>query len=290
MLCAPFSLVAQVDTSINFKMRKAIVGYGNAAAYAGTMTGLYSLWYADFPLGKFHFFNDNKEWMQMDKVGHAYSCYAEGWVGVKMMKWAGYSRKQSIFIGGSYGFLLQSTVEIFDGFSQEWGASTGDIAANAFGTGMVISQEWFWDEQRIQFKFSFSPSEYATIRPNVLGSGPTQILKDYNGQTYWLSANLKSFMKPESKMPAWINLAVGYGVDGMVGGHDNVFERDGLEYNYSHIDRYRQYYLSPDIDFTKIPTKSKFLKGVFVVLNGFKLPFPALEVNKNGVQFHPIFY
>jgi hypothetical protein len=265
------------DTTINYSKRKNIVGYGNAIAYTGAMTGLYSLWYKDYPLGSFHFFNDNKQWLQMDKVGHAYSCYAEGWVGVKMMKWAGYSRKQSIFIGGSYGFLLQTSVEIFDGFSENWGASSGDIAANALGTGMVIGQEWFWDEQRIQFKFSYFPTKYPDLRPNILGEGPTRILKDYNGQTYWLSVNLKSFMSEESKMPPWLNIAVGYGADGLLGGDDNIFESNGMIFDYSSVDRKRQFYISPDIDFTKIKTKNKFLRGLFVVMNGFKMPMPALQ-------------
>lgn len=280
-----------LDTSVNYKQRKMLVGVGNGVAYVGSMAGLYQLWYADFPLGKFHFFNDNDQWLQMDKVGHAWSCYAEGWVGVKMMKWAGFTREQSILIGGSYGFLLQTTVEVFDGFSENWGASSGDIAANAFGTGMVIAQEWFWDEQRIQFKFSFSPSEYASIRPNVLGEGPIQVLKDYNGQTYWLSTNVKSFLKEESKFPAWLNVAVGYGGDGMIGGDDNLYEdSQGRSYDYSHIPRQRQYYLSPDIDFTKIPTKSKFLKGLFVVMNGFKMPMPALELKGGEVKFHALHF
>jgi len=281
---------SELDSSINFKKRRALVGYGNALAYTSTMTGLYSLWYSEYPLGKFHFFDDNKQWLQMDKVGHAYSCYAEGWVGVKMMKWAGYNRKQSILIGGSYGFLLQTTVEVFDGFSENWGASVGDIAANAFGTGMVIGQEWFWDEQRIQFKFSFSQSEYAKIRPNVLGERQTQILKDYNGQTYWLSANVKSFLKEESKFPAWLNVSVGYGADGMVGGDDNIFERNQIVYDYSHIPRQRQFYLSPDIDFTKIKTNSRFLKGLFVVMNGFKMPMPALMWQDGKMSFYALHY
>ena len=46
------------------------------------------------------------------------------------------------------------------------------------------------------------------------------MLKDYNGQTYWLSANLKSFF-PGSNIPPWLNVAIGYGADGMFGGFEN---------------------------------------------------------------------
>jgi len=47
-------------------------------------------------------------------------------------------------------------------------------------------------------------------------------------------------------------------------------------------ERYRQYFLSLDIDWSKIPTKSKFMKAVFEGLNFIKIPFPTLEYNSLG--------
>jgi hypothetical protein len=59
-----------------------------------------------------------------------------------------------------------------------------DIIANASGTALFV----LWKEQRITPKFSFHTTQYAQYRPNVLGSSlAEQMLKDYNGQTYWLS-------------------------------------------------------------------------------------------------------
>jgi len=52
-------------------------------------------------------------------------------------------------------------------------------------------------------------------------------------------------MKKESRFPKWLNVAVGYGAEGMVGSYYNPS-------NLPHFDRYRQYYLSLDIDFTRI--------------------------------------
>jgi hypothetical protein len=87
------------------------------------------------------------------------------------------------------------------------GASSGDIIANASGTALFVSQ-LLWKEQRITPKFSFHTT-HAQYRPNVLGSSlAEQMLKDYNGQTYWLSVNLHSFYKG-SKIPKWLNLAIG---------------------------------------------------------------------------------
>lgn len=286
-----YGLIAHAQDSINYKQRKAIVIGGNAVAYTATMTGLYALWYKDYPSSGFHFFNDNKEWNQMDKVGHAYSCYYEGLVGIQMMKWAGYNHKLSSWIGGSYGFLIQSTVEVFDGFSDGWGASTGDMLANAAGTALVVGQSLAWDEQRMILKYSFSPTDYADIRPGLLGSNRIeQILKDYNGQTYWLSVNPRSFAK-DSKWPAWLNVAVGYGIDGFVGGDDNIFENADGSINtiYENTPRIRQWYLSPDIDLSKIPTDNKALKITFTILNSLKFPLPTLEYNsQEKLKLHAI--
>src|SRR5215471_15485330 len=37
--------------------------------------GLNYLWYKKFPHGKFQYFNDNVEWLQVDKVVHAATAY-----------------------------------------------------------------------------------------------------------------------------------------------------------------------------------------------------------------------
>jgi hypothetical protein len=180
-----------------------------------------------------------------------------------------------------------TTVEIFDGFSSEWGFSWGDMLANTTGTTLYISQELLWKEQRIVPKFSFHTTQYAGMRPNVLGSSLSQqILKDYNGQTYWLSTNLRSFCK-ESKIPKWLNLAIGYGADGMITGRSET--NDGFWS--PEIQRTRQFYLSLDADLTKIETKSHFLKTFFSIFNSIKIPAPTFEINGLGnSKFHYLYF
>ncbi|MDB9883219.1 YfiM family protein [Bacteroidia bacterium] len=287
LLCLCITAQAQED-STNYALRKKVLIGGNAIAYTSLMTGLYSLWYKDYPLEGFHFFNDNKEWLQMDKVGHSFSCYYEGVAGIEMMKWAGYSKKQYSLIGGSYGFLIQTSVEVLDGFSAGWGASMGDLAANTIGSGLAIYQSLAWDEQRVWMKYAYSHSPYARIRPNALGSSvPERMLKDYNGQTYWLSANISSFLKEYTKWPKWLNIAAGYGTDGMVGGHDNTYESEGIQYDRTDILRSRQFYLSPDIDLTCFKTKRKGIRTLLIMANCIKIPMPTLEYQTNdGLKGH----
>lgn len=263
-----------------------IVGYG-AAGY-----GLYTAWYKDYPQSKFHFFNDNKEWLQVDKVGHMYSAYIESKGSMEVWRWAGLPRKQRIWIGGLSGFAYQTVIETLDGFSADWGWSWGDVAANTLGSGLLISQELLWNEQRIDLKFSFHKVNYTEpvlhARADSLygKSFLSRMLKDYNGQTYWLSANLKSFF-PKSKLPAWLNIAVGYGADGMYGADDNIWkDANGISINRNDIDRYRQWYIAPDINLTKIKTKSKFLKTAFFFFNSFKFPLPSIGFSKKGVEWN----
>lgn len=266
------------------KPRRNAVVISEASIAGLTLVGLNQLWYADFERSKFHTVNDNNEWLQMDKIGHVFSSYQMGRFGAELLNWSGVSKKDQLVYGATLGFGFLTAVEILDGYSEEWGFSWGDVLANASGTGLYIGQELLWNEQRIALKYSFHKTRYANLNPDKLGETTLeQILKDYNGQTYWLSFNLHSFFK-ESKIPKWLNVAVGYSGEGMLSG-SKVIDNQMLTNN----SRYRQYYLSFDVNLSNIKTNSMFLKSVFSVFNMVKIPFPALEFNKNGAVFH-LFY
>lgn len=269
------------------KKRQNSVFVTEAVLASGALIGLNQLWYADYPKSDFHFINDNSEWMQMDKLGHLYSSYHIGRFGAEALNWSGVSKKNQLIYGASLGFMFLTAVEVMDGFSEEWGASMGDVFANAAGTALYVSQELIWKEQRIIPKFSFHTTEYANYRPDLLGSTmPEQILKDYNGQTYWFSANLYSFSK-KSKIPKWLNVALGYGAEGMIGEND---AKKNLIFPIK-SKKYRQFHLSLDLNLTKINTKSHFLKTVFSVLNTVKIPAPTLEYSpQRGFKFHALYF
>jgi uncharacterized protein YfiM (DUF2279 family) len=269
--------------TLNIKRRNAIV-ISESVLATGTLFALNELWYKDYPRSSFQFKNDNNDWKQMDKAGHLMTAYYFGKIGMNTLNWAGVSKKNQLIYGATLGFSFLTAVEVLDGFSEQWGASIGDIAANAAGTTLLIGQELLWNEQRISVKYSFHQTQYATQRPETLGENfIQQTLKDYNGQTYWLSANVWSFNKT-GNFPKWLNIAFGYGADGMLFGTNSKENR--LLQN-----PYRQFYLSFDADLTKIETKSKFLKTVFSVVNFIKIPAPALEFNtKNGFKLHYLYF
>lgn len=272
--------------TLNSKRQNAVF-ISEAAVSAVALVGLNQLWYADYPRSNFHFINDNKDWKQMDKTGHFYSSYHLGRLGSEMLQWSGSSPKKQLIYGAGLGFAFLTAVELMDGFSSEWGASTGDVIANATGTAFYISQELLWKEQRIVPKFSFHTTRFAKYRPEVLGSSfSEQILKDYNGQTYWLSANLKSFFK-DSKIPKILNVAIGYGADGMLSGNGE----NSLIITNENQPISRQFYLSLDVDLTKIETKSHFLKTLFSVFSVLKIPAPTLEYSgREGFRAHILYF
>ncbi|MCF6222225.1 MAG: YfiM family protein [Flavobacteriaceae bacterium] len=278
-------LFFQKSDTLNKSRRNAIY-ITEAAGASIALIGLNQLWYADYPRSKFHFFNDNSSWMQMDKFGHAYSSYLIGKMGMDVLAWAGESKKNQLIYGATLGFVFLTTIEVFDGFSEEWGFSTGDVIANALGTGLLIGQELLWNEQRIQYKYSFSTSPYAQNNPDKLGENTLQqILKDYNGQTYWFSVNLWSFFK-ESNIPKWLNIAIGYGANGLP---ENSYDFSSRPIQ--QIESYRQFFTSIDIDLTKIRTNSPFLKTVFNLFNYVKIPAPTIEYRSNGqFKFHTIYF
>lgn len=285
---------AQQDTLPNYKTRKIVLVSASSVLTVGSLVGLNVAWYKDYNTGKFHFFNDNAEWLQMDKVGHAYSTYQSARLMMNAFNWAGYNKKQQLFIGGSIGFAYLTAIEIMDGYSAGWGFSWGDMIADVAGSSAAITQQAFWNEQRIQLKFSYWNSGLAKYNPNLLGKNVyTQILKDYNGQRYWLSVNPSAFMKQETKFPKWLNFALGYGAFGMIGAHHNnkiYKDTNGNIITLSSFDRERRFYLSLDVDLTRIKTKSKFLRAVFQTLNIVKIPAPALQFNNKGLKFHYLYF
>jgi len=271
--------------TLNTHRRNAVII--TEASLAGiTLVGLNQLWYADYPRSKFQTIDDSKEWLQMDKMGHVFSSYQLGRVGTNVLNWSGVSKKNQLIFGGTLGLTFLTAVEVLDGYSAEWGFSWSDMVANATGTGLYVGQELLWNEQRITLKYSFHQTQYASQRPDKLGDGFfEEVLKDYNGQTYWLSANIHSFFKND-KVPKWLNIAVGYGAEGMLVGDNESVDNLGITQSPR-----RQFYLSLDVDLSRINTNSQLLKSILEVLNVIKVPFPALELDSNGkLKAHPVYF
>ena len=277
-----------------------------AAVSTGFTIALYQTWYSEFPQSGFHFFNDAGEWNQMDKAGHVYTAFLQSHLFYKATRWTGVSEGKSIIVGSLCGTLFQSTVEVLDGFSEQWGFSLSDFGANMVGVGVFAWQQSIWEEQKFIFKesstwiarpditiLSQDGMRSTTLRErgdNLFGSTwAERYLKDYNNQTYWLSANVRSLVPQWTSIPRWLNVAIGYGSENLYGGFENVWSEGDSTFalDADLYPRYRQFYLSLDVDLTRIDTDNYFLKSILSLANIIKIPAPALEVTSQGeVIFH----
>lgn len=284
------------------KRRLIGVSGGIASSYTAVVVGLSQAWYSQYDRGKFHFYNDNAEWLQHDKAGHFWTAYVYTDYVVNLYRWTGIEERKALWSGAAVAWAAQATVEVLDGFSQRWGASTGDLLANTFGVGLYVGQELLWQEQIFQLKFSSHKIDYSKYpnfvqerAKNLYGTTLTeQLLKDYNSQVYWLSFNPFLFSKRNTKVPKWLQLSVGYGIKQVFGGYENEWEDALTGEIVSIADEYpqiRQYYLALDIDLTRIPVKKAWAKTLLHTLNILKFPLPAIEVDsRGGVFFRPIMW
>ena len=275
-----------------------------AVLYTGTIIALNDAWYKDYPRTSFHTFDDSGEWLQMDKAGHAFSAYTLADWSYGVLRWTGMPRRNAIWAGMGASMLFMTSLEVLDGHSSQWGFSWSDMAANTAGAGIWGLQQAVWNEQRIRLKLSAHHQDYPDDPIYGIPGGATslrhraddlfgvsvveRLLKDYNAQTIWLSGNISAFLSPEGRFPKWLNIAIGYGADNVFGGRsntwmegDNTFSLSAEEYP-----RYRQWYVGPDIDLSRIRTRSKPLRFFLGMLNVIKFPAPALVFSREeGVEW-----
>lgn len=256
----------------------------------GSILALKYVWYDDFAKSPFHFFDDSHEWGQMDKLGHFYTAHHFSTLINDCYQWSGIQPKKAALIGGAYSLVYMTSFEFLDAYNTEWGFSLSDLGFNLLGTAASTFQTYFWNERRFNIKFSVHNSGLADYRPAVLGNDfASRTLKDYNGQTYWLSFNPLLWSNQTSFIPNWLNISLGYSINNqLIGDGGSYILNDGS--NQLVFTPYRQYFLSLDVDFEKFKTNSRALRILFRGLNCIKIPFPALEFSQGKLAFRPLYF
>ncbi len=299
--------------SLNKKRLYGLLASGTTF-YTAAVIQLNNVWYAQYPKSKLHTFDDSHEWRGVDKAGHVLTAYSQSRLTFDAFRWAGVKERPALWIGVASGTVFQTTLELLDGRSAHWGFSWADMGANTAGCILFGLQQAFWHEQRITLKISNTPRSYpATEIRSVDGTATTTIrdrahalfgksytqtfIKDYNGFTTWASVNVAAFLPKNSRFPSWLNVAFGYGADNIYGGFDNIWtlEKGGngalFSLNTTEYPRYSQFYLSLDVDLTRIKTKNRIIKTLAKTFHYIKIPSPTLEYNTLGKwRFMPLMW
>ncbi len=279
----------EIDTlALNFSEQKkhnTVFSIVTIGAGATAFIGLNELWYKDYPRSSFHFFNDSKEWMQMDKFGHAFTSYQIGRNFYNTLRTGDSNRNKSIFLGGASGLLYLTGIEILDGKSKQWGFSNSDMIANTFGYFLFASQEYFLQQQFISMKFSYQKSAFANLRPETFGRNFQQrLLKDYNGQTYWFSAPLSLNHAHTKRFTKWLCISIGYSID------ENVYADNNIN-SVNNFHATREFFFSFDADLNRIEWRRKWMKKIASVINFIKIPSPTIGIRSDGkVRFYPVYF
>lgn len=272
--------------SINKKRVVAVTASIGGGSTLG-MVGLWNLWYKNGDSGHWKFIDDSHSWLQMDKAGHFFTAYKLNQTTFDLYKWSGVSQTKAQWLGFGYGMAFQTTLECFDGFSSDWGFSWSDMGFNFLGASSFTAQQLIWKEERFIPKFSSFPTSYAALRPEILGSNFAEsTLKDYNGQTYWLSFSPGTFMK-NSSFPQWLCFSLGYSADQKIIGDQNTYTDPATGITYY---AKREWLLSMDIDFSRLPIRKPWLKAVVKQFNYLKVPFPALILSNGKISGRPLYF
>ena len=283
---------------------------GTAVFYGTLSTLLWHAWYKDFEQTSLRSKDDSRQWLGMDKAGHFFTTYHYSRCAYSGLQWTGARRGRSIVAAVGTGMLLQTTLEVMDGYSAAWGFSWHDMAANAAGAGLFATQELIWRDQRVNVKFSNRRVAYDDTPLDPVGDtgGPTssllrqaerlygstpgeRLIKDYNGQNLWLGFNPAVLLGKDAKLP-WLNIAVGYSAHDMYGPLGDSWREGPFRYQApADQRRQREYALSLDIDFERLPVRPGLLRTVLTFANMVKVPAPAVLLReRDGLQWRWLYY
>jgi hypothetical protein len=218
------------DADRRFRTRALVGGYAVAAG----LYGYYAWWGKDVQrhvvnedgsvttetlpnrTSDFHFSDEG--WFEKDsvaggadKLGHAFSFYVSTRLLAKTLdEWAGQPRQDAIRIAALTSAAVSLAIEVFDGYSLEYGFSSSDMAMNLLGVGAGMLLETYPQLDRlIDLRLQYWPSS------DSRKYGQTNPGNDYSGQTYLFV--LKASGVPELQRNPWLRFAelqLGYGSRG----------------------------------------------------------------------------
>jgi hypothetical protein len=199
---------ARFHPSEEWNTRKIASTAAVGAIFASTWVDAYFTWWKDVEK-PFSFYSEN--WFSVahqgiDKPGHFYGTYAVFKITRDILLWGGHDHSTAFWWATGLSLFNGLQIEIGDGYSP-YGFDYQDLIVDFAGVGFGMLQTAVPFLENFNIKVSYwSATGFKT---------PIEFTKDYDAMTIWLSLNVHNILSTEnpSWWPAWLNVAVGYGVD-----------------------------------------------------------------------------
>jgi hypothetical protein len=246
---------------------------GVATAFVGGNAYLYhyfkkAWWSGERSDGFFWNADWDMQFRDQDKFGHMLGGYHLTRIGYAGLRAACVSKTKALVASGIYAALFQLQIEVFDARFVKYGFSYPDVIANTTGQVFAIAQEL--NPRLKAIKPTFSYRKTRALKNRVVASELRPSI-DYEGQTYWFSADVNR-MLPDAAKPYWpsfIRLSAGHSVTDWI-------NEQGISYRGK-----RKLLLSLDLDPEKLPGDAPIWRSIKHTLSYYRFPAPALQITPN---------
>jgi len=240
----------------------AAVAYG-LILERGWWSGPNSDFHWEKPSNDFHYAHN------LDKCGHF---YFGTWLGEGFhdaYQWAGFSEFSSYALAGLSASTTHLGIELKDAYAPTWGFSVWDVTSGTLGGFYPMARRYVpIPFAYVDIKYSYWVNHTDYYDSPTGGPNMHVWVDDYVNETFWASIKVHKAL-PEAAQPywpAWLNLAVGVGIDGRT-----FSERNGAGG--------REYYVGPDWDLEGMfHPKSTLGKRALHYANMIKWPAPTVKV------------
>jgi len=249
-------------------VRFGVVAGGMALAWIGMNVYYNQTWWST----RVHYFKYGEDpyySRQVDKWSHAYTSNLIAQFSDDLYGWCGLPPVTSMIVGSTIAVAYETYIESNDGISPIWGWDWGDMAGNFIGSLYHVAQRLVPRLEAINIKWSFKPKWLIRGVNNNFA-----LLDDYTSMTFWLAINPHDLLpaKIAKYYPAFLDVAVGLSMRGAsaLGNSTNA---------------YRAWLIGLDIDITKLPGNTPFLKKLKKILNYYHIPMPAIQILPTGIWY-----
>jgi hypothetical protein len=195
--------------------KRLIIGFSSAMMFGSVMAFSYRAWWQDNPKEErdFHFGTTGMTTdghMDLDKVGHVWSCYVYyKWIR-EFYRYFDIPRKTALYASSALSLAIGLSIELGDGVTDRYGFDYQDLLCDLTGLAFSTGVSDFGLDRWVDFKLSFTTG---ILGDKTVGEFVNTPHVNYNTMIYWLAFKPAGIPlgKIRNRWPGWLNIAVGYG-------------------------------------------------------------------------------